>query len=106
MILSNEIVARASLATSRINNDQKHFNRTKQANSFPVINPHLASTAVSSAKHWAIVLEDRDEQPVRTFTCITTDHNATAESLKKCGNHTVAMNQLVVWITLHQILKR
>ena len=61
---------------------------------------------MSSAKNWIIVPEDRDEQPVRTFTCFNADREAIADRLKKYSNHTVVINQPVVWIPLHQLLKR
>lgn len=74
--------------------------------SFPLINVNAAGIDVGSEEHWVAVPKDRDEEPVRSFGCFTSDLNAMAEWLKKCGIETVAMESTgVYWIPLYQILE-
>jgi transposase len=52
------------------------------------------------------VPDDRDEQPVRSFRCFTSDLHAMAQWLKECRVNTVAMESTgVYWIPLYQILE-
>ncbi len=74
--------------------------------SFPIINTNAAGIDIGSEEHWVAVPEDRDENPVRSFGCFTSDLHAMARWLKACGVTTVAMESTgVYWIPPFQILE-
>jgi transposase len=74
--------------------------------SFPIINHDAAGIDIGSEEHWVAVPEDRDENPVRSFGCFTSDLHAMARWLKGCGVTTVAMESTgVYWIPPFQILE-
>ena len=74
--------------------------------SFPIVNHDAAGIDIGSEEHWVSVPEDRNEQPVRSFGCFTSDLHAMARWLKACGITTVAMESTgVYWIPPFQILE-
>ena len=76
------------------------------SSSFPMINKDAAGIDIGSGEHWVAVPEDRDEEPIRSFGCFTSDLHAMARWLKKCGITTVAMESTgVYWIPPYQILE-
>jgi transposase len=86
---------------------RKKYSSKKQHTSFAVMNPNAAGIDVGSAEHWVAVPEDRDNQPVRSFTCFTADLHAMADWLKTCAIQTVVMESTgVYWIPLYQLLER
>jgi transposase len=80
--------------------------KRKKMDSFPIINLNAAGIDIGSEEHWVCVPEDRDEEPVRRFSCFTADLYAMADWLKKCRIDTVAMESTgVYWIALYQVLE-
>jgi transposase len=79
-----------------------------RGNSRPVLsltNPNAAGIDIGSASHFVAVPPDRDDEPVREFPSFTTDLNALADWLSKCGIDTVAMESTgVYWIPLFELL--
>jgi transposase len=71
------------------------------------INLDAAGIDVGSERHLVAVPEGRDEVSVREFGTFTTDLEALAAWLKKCGVTTVAMESTgVYWIPLFEVLER
>jgi transposase len=71
------------------------------------INLNAAGIDVGSERHLVAVPEGRDEISVREFGTFTTDLEALAAWLKKCGVTTVAMESTgVYWIPLFELLER
>ena len=71
------------------------------------VNLNAAGIDIGSAEHYVAVPEDRDERPVRVFTCFTPDLHRMAQWLKGCGIETVAMESTgVYWMPVWQVLGR
>lgn len=74
---------------------------------WPLINPDAAGIDLGSREHWVAVPEGRDTDSVRCFGTFTSDLEALADWLKKCGVTTVAMEATgVYWIPIFQLLER
>jgi transposase len=72
----------------------------------PVLNSNAAGIDVGATEIYVAVPEDRDPQPVRSFTTFTQDLLALADWLHQCRVQTVAMESTgVYWIPLFQILE-
>ncbi len=71
-----------------------------------VTHPDAAGIDIGSASHFVAVPPDRDDEPVREFSSLTCDLQATADWLKRCGVTTVAMESTgVYWIPLYELLE-
>lgn len=71
------------------------------------VNLNAAGIDVGSEKHLVAVPEGRDGVSVREFGAFTTDLEALADWLAKCGVTTVAMESTgVYWIPLFELLER
>lgn len=71
------------------------------------VNLNAAGIDVGSDRHLVAVPEGRDEVSVREFGAFTTDLQALADWLEKCGVTTVAMESTgVYWIALFELLER
>jgi len=71
------------------------------------INPNAAGIDIGSEEHYVAVPENRDEQPVRKFGCLTPELHEMAKWLKKCEIETVAMESTgVYWIPVAEVLER
>ncbi len=90
-------------AKNRRNQGQR---RGRQAKPLRVMHANAAGIDVGSQKHWVAVPPDRDEQPVRSFGCLTKDLHAMGRWLKDRGIETVAMESTgVYWIPVMQVLE-
>ena len=70
------------------------------------IHPHAAGVDIGSRVHYVAVPEDRCDQPVQHFGCLTPDLQEMAQWLKACGITTVAMEATgVYWIPVAQMLE-
>jgi len=71
------------------------------------VNLNAAGIDVGSDRHLVAVPEGRDEVSVREFETFTTDLQALANWLRKCGVTTVAMESTgVYWIPIFELLER
>jgi len=71
------------------------------------VNPNAAGIDIGAREHYVAVPEDRDEEPVRRFGCLTPDLHDMAKWLKACGIETVVMESTgVYWIPVVQVLER
>jgi transposase len=71
------------------------------------VNLNAAGIDVGSDRHLVAVPEGRDEVSVREFGTFTTDLQALANWLRKCGVTTVAMESTgVYWIPIFELLER
>src|SRR5256884_8445228 len=71
------------------------------------VNLNAAGIDVGSDRHLVAVPEGRDEVSVREFGTYTTDLQALANWLRKCGVTTVAMESTgVYWIPIFELLER
>jgi len=62
---------------------------------------------VGSREHYVAVPDDRSDQPVRKFGCLTPDLHAMAKWLKACRIETVAMESTgVYWVPVVQVLEQ
>lgn len=67
---------------------------------------NAAGIDIGSKIHYVAVPEDRCEEPVRNFGCLTPDLHRMAQWLKSCGITTVAMESTgVYWIPVARILE-
>ncbi|MCA9449324.1 MAG: IS110 family transposase [Candidatus Omnitrophica bacterium] len=83
---------------------ERKLNPRKQT--LKAIHPNAAGIDIGSKTHYAAVPEDRCEQPVRHFGCLTPDLHELAKWLKSCGMTTVAMEATgVYWIPVARILE-
>ena len=72
----------------------------------PVVAADVAGIDVGSRQHYVAVPPERDEQPVRSFGCLTPDLVELAEWLKQCGIHEVVMESTgVYWVPLYRLLE-
>ena len=70
------------------------------------VNLNAAGIDVGAAEHYVAVPEDRDPQPVRSFSCFTADLARLADWLEACRVDTVVMESTgVYWIPLFQVLE-
>ncbi len=70
------------------------------------VNLNAAGINVGSASHFAVVPEDRWEQPVREFEALTADLYRLADWLTDCEIETVVMESTgVYWIPLFGVLE-
>jgi transposase len=73
---------------------------------FPEINPDAAGIDVGNAEHYVAVPPGRDAEPVRVFSCFTSDLHAMADWLRGCKVKTVAMESTgVYWVALYEVLE-
>ena len=80
--------------------------KSQKKKSLAVINPNAAGIDIGADSHWVSVPPERDSQPVRCFSCFTSDLYALAHWLKECRVETVAMESTgVYWIPLFQVLE-
>jgi hypothetical protein len=63
----------------------------------PKLNLNAAGIDIGSEEHFVAVPEDRDENPVRSFRCFTSDLHTMAQWLKACRIDTVAMESTGVY---------
>lgn len=85
---------------------RKKSSKKMNLDSLPFIHINAAGIDIGSGEHWVAVPKDRDEEPVRSFACFTSDLHAMAAWLKKCDIDTVVMESTgVYWIPLFQILE-
>lgn len=83
------------------------FKITKLPVELQHINLNAAGIDIGSERHLVAVPEGRDDVSVREFGTFTTDLEALAAWLKKCGVTTVAMESTgVYWIPLFEVLER
>jgi transposase len=73
---------------------------------FELTHPNSAGIDIGASSHYAAVPSDRDDQPIREFSCYTADLNDLADWLTSCGIDTVAMESTgVYWIPLFELLE-
>jgi transposase len=85
----------------------RKFKITKLPAELQHINLNAAGIDVGSERHLVAVPEGRDVVSVREFGTFTSDLEALATWLKKCGVTTVAMESTgVYWIPLFEVLER
>jgi transposase len=85
----------------------KSFNVPKLPTHLQHMNLNAAGIDIGSERHMVAVPEGRDTVSVREFGTFTTDLEALATWLKKCGVTTVAMESTgVYWIPLFELLER
>lgn len=91
----------------RIKKKAKKFKAADLPAELKHVNLNAAGIDVGSDRHMVAVPVGRDEVSVREFGAFTTDLQALADWLKKCGVTTVAMESTgVYWIPLFEILER
>ena len=85
----------------------RNFKITQLPEQLRHMNLNAAGIDIGSERHLVAVPEGRDEVSVREFGTFTTDLEALAAWLKKCGVTTVAMESTgVYWIPLFELLER
>jgi transposase len=86
---------------------RKSFKVPKLPQHLQHMNLNAAGIDIGSEQHMVAVPEGRDTVSVREFGTFTTDLEAIAAWLKKCGVTTVAMESTgVYWIPLFELLER
>lgn len=84
---------------------RKKQKETQQAQ-LPSINKNAAGIDVGSRSHFVAVPNDRDANPVKEFSCFTSDLYLLAHWLKECRITTVAMESTgIYWIPLFELLE-
>jgi transposase len=82
-------------------------NRKYDRKGWEVTHPDAAAIDVGGSAHYVAVREDKDEQPVREFGCVTAQLLEMARWLKSCGVKIVAMESTgVYWIPVYEVLER
>jgi len=95
------------MAKRRKQTKSRSFKITKLPAELQHINLNAAGIDIGSERHLVAVPEGRDDVSVREFGTFTTDLEALAAWLKKCGVTTVAMESTgVYWIPLFEVLER
>ena len=61
-------------------------------------NANAAGIDVGARRHYVAVPPDRDQEPVRSFGCLTPELHSMAKWLKACGIETVAMESTGVYL--------
>src|SRR5688572_24550849 len=85
----------------------KNFKVTDLPQQLRHVNLNAAGIDVGSDRHVVAVPPGCDDESVREFGAFTTDLNALADWLNKCGITTVAMESTgVYWIPLFEILEQ
>ncbi len=70
-----------------------------------VLHPDAAGIDIGSNEHWVAIPPERDEQPVRSFSCFTADVEKLADWLAARGVRSVAMQSTgVYWMPVCEIL--
>lgn len=70
------------------------------------VNPLAAGIDAGSEEHVVAVSPERDDEPVRSFGCMTPDLHEMAKWLTECGVETVAIESTgVYWIPVAQVLE-
>ena len=70
-------------------------------------NANAAGIDVGARRHYVAVPPDRDQEPVRSFGCLTPELHSMAKWLKACGIETVAMESTgVYWIPVVYVLEQ
>lgn len=70
------------------------------------VNPRAAGIDAGSRTHLVAVSPERDDEPVRSFGCLTPDLHEMAKWLTECGVETVAIESTgVYWIPVAQVLE-
>ena len=91
----------------RIKKKSKKFKASDLPVELKHVNLDAAGIDVGSDRHMVAVPVGRDEVSVREFGAFTTDLEALADWLEKCGVTTIAMESTgVYWIPLFEILER
>jgi transposase len=91
----------------KASNPKERKKKVSVHQAWPLINAHAAGIDLGSREHWVAVPEACAEPNVRCFGTFTTDLEALADWLKKCGVTSVAMEATgVYWIPLFQLLER
>lgn len=89
------------------NEKSRKFKITELPAQLRHMNLNAAGIDIGSERHLVAVPEDRDKDSVREFGTFTSDLEALADWLKKCGVTTVAMESTgVYWIPLFELLER
>jgi len=95
------------MAQRRKKTKSRKFKITQLPAQLQHINLNAAGIDVGSERHMVAVPEARDDVSVREFGTFTTDLEALAAWLKKCGVTTVALESTgVYWIPLFEVLDR
>ncbi|UCE51860.1 MAG: IS110 family transposase [Desulfobacterales bacterium] len=70
------------------------------------LNPNAAGIDIGSQTHYVAVPSDRDNEPVRSFGCLTPDLHQMARWLKSCRIETIAMESTgVYWVPVVAVLE-
>src|SRR2546422_3200405 len=86
---------------------QKRFKVTDLPEHLQQVNLNAAGIDIGSDRHVVAVPTGRDEVSVREFGAFTTDLQALADWLTKCGITTVAMESTgVYWVPLFELLEQ
>jgi transposase len=88
--------------------------KEKQANTpkidwkaLDVVHPDAAGIDIGGREHWVAISPERDEQPVRSFDCFTSDLERMADWLAAHGVRSVAMQSTgVYWMPVFEILQQ
>jgi transposase len=97
----------AAMTNRRKKATSRKFKIPKLPTELQHLNLNAAGIDVGSERHLVAVPEGRDVVSVREFGTFTTDLEALATWLKKCGVTTVAMESTgVYWIPLFEVLER
>lgn len=95
------------MAQRRKKTKSRKFKITQLPAQLQHLNLNAAGIDVGSERHLVAVPEGRDDVSVREFGAFTTDLEALAAWLKKCGVTSVAMESTgVYWIPLFEVLER
>jgi transposase len=96
-----------NMSKFRIKKKAKKFKAADLPAELKHVNLDAAGIDVGSDRHLVAVPVGRDEVSVREFGAFTTDLEALADWLEKCGVTTIAMESTgVYWIPLFEILER
>lgn len=96
-----------NMSKLRIKKKSKKFKTADLPVELKHVNLDAAGIDVGSDRHLVAVPAGRDEVSVREFGAFTTDLQALADWLEKCGVTTIAMESTgVYWIPLFEILER
>jgi len=70
------------------------------------LNPNAAGIDIGSRRHYVAVPADRDDEPVRSFGCLTPELHQMAKWLKSCSIETIAMEYRgVYWVPVVTVLE-
>lgn len=78
----------------------------KEKKALRKMHPDAAGIDIGSRVHYVSVPEDRCDEPVRNFGCLTPDLREMAKWLRSCGISTVAMESTgVYWVPVARVLE-